>query len=103
MALDTVNKIKKAEQDMVAEEAMARRRADEYIKRSGDEAAQNASQRISRAQEERSAKIDLAKKQSAEILDKAKAEAENEAKALFKKAKSKEDKAVEKIIQTIVT
>lgn len=103
MALDTVNKIKQAEQDMTTEEALARRRADEYIKKSEDEAAQQASQRISLAQEERSSKIDLAKKQSAEILDKAKADAEKEAKALFEKAKLNEDKAVEKIIQTIVT
>lgn len=102
MALDTVNKIKQAEQASTDDEARARRQAEEYIKKSNEEAQSRAADELKLLQNERVNQINLAKEQAQKVLDEAKNNAEKAAQALFVSAKAKENQTITKIIEMII-
>lgn len=102
MALDTVNKIKQAEQSSIQEEAAAKKQADEYVKSSLEKAQFDSTSKIKQENANREQQIADAKAQAKALIESAKKEAEKDTKALYDMAAKKENEVINRIIEKII-
>ena len=102
MALDVVNKIKQAEQQSADAEISAKKDAEYYIKKSAEEARVKAEQEIKIKEEDRLRQINAAKTKAEEMAKKAKTESESESERLIRESQSRENEAIQKILDIIV-